>query len=141
MRLFFFLRRNSKRKFVGAIFRKLYRLYCLLYSSSIPLNVNIPCSTNFPHGIHGVFISMNAQIGENCTIYHQVTIGSILDSKHVKFGAPVIKNNCFIGVGAKIIGNIIINSDVKIGANCVVVKDVCEKSTVVSAKNIVINRM
>ena len=53
---------------------------------------------SLPHGLHGVFISRYAQIGENCCIYQNVTIGEI-DRK-----APVIGNNCLIGAGAVILG-------------------------------------
>ena len=67
-----------------------------------------------PHGLYGVFISKDAEIGENCTIFHQVTIGSnrIEGSKH--YGAPKIGNNVYIGAGAKIIGGITIGDNVNI---------------------------
>ena len=48
----------------------------------------------FPHGLHGVFISRYAEIGTNCRIYQNVTIGEI-DGQ-----APVIGNGCLIGAGA-----------------------------------------
>ncbi len=86
----------------------------------------------FPHGYHGIFISGEAVVGEGCVIFQQVTIGSdtLIDSK--KFGAPTIGNNCYIGAGAKIIGNICIGANCRIGANAVVYKDVPANSTVVS---------
>lgn len=79
-----------------------------------------------PHGLHGVFISRYAQIGENCCIYQNVTIGEI-DRK-----APVIGNNCLIGAGAVIIGDIRIGDNVKIGAGAVVNTNVPDNYTVVS---------
>lgn len=50
-----------------------------------------------PHGIRGIFVSHNAKIGKNCTIFHQVTIGE------GNGGAPTIGDNCVIGAGAKVI--------------------------------------
>ena len=81
---------------------------------------------SLPHGLHGVFISRYAQIGENCCIYQNVTIGEI-DRK-----APVIGNNCLIGAGAVIIGDIRIGDNVKIGAGAVVNTNVTDNYTVVS---------
>lgn len=94
----------------------------------------------FPHGAVGVFISNGAKIGENCVIFHQVTIGSntLGDSKHK--GYPVIGDNCYIGAGAKIIGNVRIGDNVRIGANCVVVEDVESNSVVVLNKPRVIKK-
>jgi serine acetyltransferase len=83
---------------------------------------------NLPHGIMGIVISPNAVIGTGCTIFHQVTIGEGRD------GAPTIGDNCFIGVGAKIIGKIKIGNNVRIGANCVVFEDVPDNCTVVLDK-------
>ena len=82
----------------------------------------------FPHGIRGIFVTHNAHIGKNVTIFHHVTIGE------GKGGAPTIGDNCFIGAGAKIIGNIKIGNNVKIGAGCVVVKDIPDNATVVMNK-------
>ena len=84
-----------------------------------------------PHGFFGIFISAGASIGENCVIFHHVTIGSntLLDSKSA--GSPTIGDNVYIGAGAKIIGNVHIGSNVRIGANAIVVKDVADNSIVV----------
>ena len=89
---------------------------------------------NLPHGLYGIIISKNAIIGENCTIFHQVTIGE------GKGGAPRIGDNCYIGAGAKIIGNITVGNNVKIGANCVVVEDIPDNCTVVMEKPRIIRR-
>jgi len=79
-----------------------------------------------PHGLHGIFISRYAVIGENCRIYQNVTIGE------VSRRAPVIGKNCLIGAGAVIIGDIKIGGHVKIGAGAVVNMDVPDYGTVVS---------
>lgn len=81
-----------------------------------------------PHGLYGIIISHNAVIGENCVIYHQVTIGE------GKKGAPIIGNNVLIGSGAKVIGKIKIGNNVKIGAGCVVVNNIPDNATVVCEK-------
>lgn len=50
------------------------------------------------------------------------------------WGAPNIGDDCYIGAGAKIIGNINIGNNVRIGANCVVVEDIPDNCTVVMDK-------
>ena len=79
-----------------------------------------------PHGLHGIFISRYAVIGEGCRIYQNVTVGEV-DRK-----APVIGEGCLIGAGAVILGDIKIGNHVKIGAGAVVNTDVPDSSTVVS---------
>ncbi len=79
-----------------------------------------------PHGLQGIFISRYAEIGENCRIYQNVTIGEV-DRK-----APKIGDNCLIGAGAVIVGDIRIGNQVKIGAGAVVSMDVPDNCTVVS---------
>lgn len=88
----------------------------------------------FPHGIRGIFISHRAVIGENAVIFHHVTIGE------GKGGAPQIGDNCYIGAGAKIVGNVKIGDNVKIGAGCVVATDIPDNCTVVMEKPRIIVR-
>lgn len=97
----------------------------------------VPC---FPHGLYGIFISGGAKIGKNAVIFQHVTIGSntLPDSKGL--GSPVVGDNCYIGAGAKIIGNVRVGDNVRIGANCVVHADVPNNSVVVSGKQVVIPR-
>lgn len=89
---------------------------------------------SLPHGLHGIFVSRFAQIGENCCIYQNVTIGEV-DRK-----APVIGNNCLIGAGAVIVGNIKIGNNVKIGAGAVISTNVPDDCTVVSQPARIIGR-
>ncbi len=79
-----------------------------------------------PHGLQGIFISRYAVIGENCWIYQNVTIGEV-DQK-----APVIGDDCLIGAGAVIVGDVKIGNHVKIGAGAVVNVDIPDGCTVVS---------
>ena len=81
---------------------------------------------SMPHGLHGVFISRYAKIGENCRIYQNVTIGE------VNRRAPDIGKNCLIGAGAVIVGDVKIGDNVKIGAGAVVFKSVPDGATVLS---------
>ncbi len=80
------------------------------------------------HGT-GIVIGETATIGDNCTIYHGVTLGGT--GKDVNKRHPDIGDNVMIGCGAKILGPIKIGNNVKIGANAVVTKDVQDNSTVV----------
>ena len=68
-------------------------------------------------------ISGDARIGENCTFHGQACIGN--DGSGT--AAPVIGNNVDIGVGAKIIGDISIADNVRIGAGAVVTRSCLEK--------------
>lgn len=106
----------------------------------LPFNNLIRGELNFPHGISGIFISGDAVIGDNCTIYQQVTIGSnmLIDSKGL--GSPIIGNNVLIGAGAKIIGNVHVGNNCRIGANAVITKNIPAHSVVVAGNQIVIQK-
>ena len=80
------------------------------------------------HGM-GIVIGETATIGDNCTMYHGVTLGGTGKDKYKRH--PDIGNNVVIGCGAKILGPIKIGNNVKIGANAVVLKDVEDNVTVV----------
>lgn len=112
-----------------------YRRFQVKYNSFFPLSTKVASMPIFPHGLNGIFISQGAEIGKDCVIFHQVTIGSntLADSKGQ--GSPIIGDNVYIGAGAKIIGKVTIGNNARIGANCVVTKDVPDNTTVVSAPN------
>ena len=80
------------------------------------------------HGM-GIVIGETAIIGDNCTIYHGVTLGGT--GKERKKRHPTLKNNVVIGCGSKILGNITLGNNVKVGANAVVLKDVPDNKVVV----------
>ena len=88
------------------------------------------------HGM-GVVIGETAEIGDNVTLYHGVTLGGT--GKDTGKRHPTIEDDVLIGTGAKVLGPIIVGKGAKIGANAVVVKDVPEKATAVGsqAKNII----
>ena len=81
------------------------------------------------HG-YGVVIGETTIIGDDCTIYHGVTLGSNKMSKNKRH--PTIKNNVIIGSHAQIIGNIVIEDDVIIGSNAIVTKNVEKGKTIIS---------
>lgn len=77
----------------------------------------------------GTVIGETAIIGNNCVIYHNVTLGSVVNTKSKRH--PTIGNNVMIGTGAVILGNITIGDNVKIGANATILKDVPSNTTIV----------
>jgi serine O-acetyltransferase len=83
------------------------------------------------HGM-GIVIGETAEIGENCVLYHRVTLGGT--GKHAGKRHPTIGNNVLIGTNATLLGPITVGDNVKIGAETVIIMhDVPSNSTVVGA--------
>ena len=80
------------------------------------------------HGM-GIVIGETAEIGNNCSIYHGVTLGGTTWNKGKRH--PTLEDDVVIGAGAKILGPITIGKGSHIGSNSVVVKNVPTASTVV----------
>jgi serine O-acetyltransferase len=80
------------------------------------------------HGM-GVVIGETAVIGDDCTLYHGVTLGGTSWEKGKRH--PTLSNNVVVGAGAKVLGPILIGEGARIGSNAVVVKDVPAGATVV----------
>ena len=80
------------------------------------------------HGM-GVVIGETAIIGDDCTIYHGVTLGGTSWQKGKRH--PTLHNNVVVGAGAKVLGPIEIGDGARIGSNAVVVKSVPPMTTVV----------
>lgn len=80
------------------------------------------------HGT-GVVIGETTIIGDNVTMFHGVTLGGTGKEKGKRH--PTIEDNVYIGCGAKILGNITIGENSKIGANAVVLKNVDKDTTIV----------
>jgi serine O-acetyltransferase len=80
------------------------------------------------HGM-GIVIGETAEVGNNCSIYHGVTLGGTTWNKGKRH--PTLEDDVVIGAGAKILGPITIGKGSHIGSNAVVVKNVPEGSTVV----------
>lgn len=80
------------------------------------------------HGM-GVVIGETAEIGDDCTLYHGVTLGGTSWEKGKRH--PTLGDNVIIGAGAKILGPIHVGNGARIGSNAVVVKDVPEGATMI----------
>ena len=81
------------------------------------------------HGT-GVVIGETAEIGDNCVMFHNVTLGGT--GKHRGKRHPIIGNNVFIGTGATLLGPVTVGNNVKIGANSfIVMHDVPDNCTVI----------
>ncbi len=80
------------------------------------------------HGM-GVVIGETAAIGDDCTLYHGVTLGGTSWQQGKRH--PTLANNVVVGAGAKVLGPIVIGDGARIGSNAVVVKDVPAGATVV----------
>ncbi len=80
------------------------------------------------HGM-GVVIGETAEIGDDCTLYHGVTLGGTTWNKGKRH--PTLKRGVVIGAGAKVLGPIVIGEHAKIGSNAVVVKDVPDHATAI----------
>jgi len=78
------------------------------------------------HGM-GVVIGETAEIGDDCTLYHEVTLGGTSWNKGKRH--PTLMNGVVVGAGAKILGPITIGANARIGSNAVVVKDVPANAT------------
>ena len=80
------------------------------------------------HGM-GVVIGETAEVGEDCTLYHGVTLGGT--SLHEGKRHPTLGKGVVVGAGAKILGPFTVGDGAKVGSNSVVVKEVPAGATVV----------
>src|SRR5699024_4313857 len=113
------------------LFKKIIRI---IYSCDISLEANIAPSVRFGHGGLGIVVHKDAVIGKNTIIMQHVTIGGNMSKKKKYHGneisAPIIGENVFIGVGASILGPVVIENNAKIGAGAVVLDDILENGVV-----------
>ncbi len=89
------------------------------------------------HGM-GVVIGETAEVGDNVTLYHQVTLGGVSLKREKRH--PTLKDRVVVGAGAKILGPFVVGEGSKIGANSVVVKEVPPNSTVVGIPGKVVKK-
>lgn len=101
-----------------------YRLNAFLGHVVIGRNADFGPGLVILHSF-GIVINSNVRAGKNLVLEHGVTIGA------EKGLTPVLADNIFVGAGAKIIGPVQIGSDVKIGANAVVTRDLPDGATAV----------
>jgi serine O-acetyltransferase len=111
----------------------LYRLVNALWT--VGLNVHVPYKARIGPGLclihpRNILVPWAGEIGENCLIFHEVTIGTSPNPP----GVPKIGSDVDIYVGARVLGGITIGDGVKIGANCVVDCNVPAESVIVPAR-------
>ena len=89
------------------------------------------------HGM-GVVIGETAEIGDDCTLYHGVTLGGTSWDKGKRH--PTLMDNVVVGAGAKVLGPITVSSGARIGSNAVITHDVPENGTVVGVPGRLVRR-
>jgi serine O-acetyltransferase len=113
-----------------------HRFWSIICGADIPLNVALGGGISMPHP-NGIVINPGSEIGVNCLILQQVTIGY---SGGKRVGNPKIGGHVDIGAGAKVLGNVTIGDHAKIGANAVVLCDVPQGATAVGIPARVIDK-
>ncbi|EDZ64046.1 serine O-acetyltransferase [beta proteobacterium KB13] len=116
---------SIKLKLIARIFSHLARI---LTGIEIHPGAEIGRRFFIDHGM-GVVIGETAIIGDDCTLYHGVTLGGTTWKKGKRH--PTLKNNVVIGAGAKVLGPITLGNNSKVGSNAVVVTDIPNDSTAV----------
>jgi len=116
---------SIKLKLIARIFSHLARI---LTGIEIHPGAQIGRRFFIDHGM-GVVIGETAIIGDDCTLYHGVTLGGTTWKKGKRH--PTLKNNVVIGAGAKVLGPITLGNNSKVGSNAVVVTDIPNNSTAV----------
>ena len=119
-------------KFVARLIMHFARIF-----TGIEIHPAAKIGSNFfmDHGL-GIVIGETAEIGENVTIYHNVTLGGIApsinsnDQRNTK-RHPTLEDNVVVGSGAQILGPVTIGKNSLIGANAVITKNVAAKSIMV----------
>jgi serine O-acetyltransferase len=101
-----------------------HRFWSVVTGADIPLNSSIGGGLLMPHP-NGIVIFPGVEIGPNCLLFQQVTIGYAGD------GVPRLGGHVDVGAGAKIIGRVTIGDHAKIGANAVVIGDIPQGATAV----------
>lgn len=100
-----------------------HRFWSVITGADIPINSKIGGGLLIPHP-NGIVFHPDVEIGPNCLIFQQVTLGSN------GCGLPRIGGHVDIGAGAKILGSVAIGDHSRVGANAVVTKDVNKGVTV-----------
>ena len=116
---------SIKLKLIARIFSHLGRI---LTGIEIHPGAQIGRRFFIDHGM-GVVIGETAIIGDDCTLYHGVTLGGTTWKKGKRH--PTLRDNVVIGAGAKVLGPITLGNNSKVGSNAVVVTDIPNDSTAV----------
>jgi len=100
----------------------------IVYSCDIDPNAKLGNGVVLMHGFN-IVIGADSIVGNNCKVFNGVTLGNRKGANGD--GQPTVGDNCLIGTGAKLLGNIIIGNNVSIGANAVVIKGLPNNCTAV----------
>ena len=103
-------------------------------SHAVSAQIEIGEGSRFWHHGLGCVALQTVHIGKNCRIFQNVTFGNAFSNNHpqkVGGGYGSVGDNCMIGAGAVILGNIRIGNNVRIGANAVVTHDIPDNSVAV----------
>ena len=112
-----------------------HRFWSVVCQAEIDLNTQIAGGLLIPHP-NGIVIHPQVQIGNNCIIFQQVTLGT----DGARHGVPRLGNHVDIGAGARILGPVHIGDHAKIGANAVVVTDIPAHATAVGVPARIVKR-
>jgi serine O-acetyltransferase len=115
----------------GVLLRLLWWILDLVYlrlliGAELPSAVEAGPGLRLPHAGRGVILHPTAQLGEDVTLYHRVTLGNSGPADR----APVLGDRVYVGAGATIIGEVTVGDDVAVGAGAVVTRDVDARTTV-----------
>ncbi len=102
-----------------------YRWWSAITGADIPLNVEIAGGLLMPHP-QGIVIHPEVQVGPNCLLMQQVTLGV-----GARPGVPTLEGAVDVGAGAKVLGGVRLGAGCRVGANAVVLDDVAPGETVV----------
>lgn len=117
------------------VLRQFFKILAFLEFKTIEITtgISIPFSADIGEGFYighfgGIILNGEVKIGKNCSIGAGVVVGTkgLGDG-----GVPIIGDNVYIGVGAKILGGIKIGDNARIGANAVVLTDIPDNATAV----------
>lgn len=109
-------------------------LFWIFSCGELPSNgVYIDWGLKIPHAFCGVIMTSGARVGKNCTILHNVTLGSIRSKQRGYENNIIIGDNVFIGTGCIILGNSKIGNNVSIGAGTKIINsEIRDSCTVIS---------
>ncbi|WP_283937743.1 serine O-acetyltransferase [Sphingomonas hankyongi] len=110
-----------------------HRFWSVVTGADIPLNCRIGGGLLIPHP-NGIVIHPDSEIGPNCLLFQQVTIGA------AGGGIPRLGGHVDVGAGAKILGAVTIGDHAVIGANSVVLCDVPAGATAVGVPARIVKR-
>lgn len=117
---------GNKNRHIKIIYKICEEIIYHKFNCIISVFADIGNNPFFPHPL-GIVIGEGTRIGDNCTIYQNVTIGR-KDKSDSRY--PVIGNNVTIYCNSSIVGNVKIGHNAIIGCNSVVLRDVKEGETV-----------